>query len=450
MRHPVEARFGYGAARLPLCATPYPTRPTPLPLWAGLGYCILELCQRHSRTSLRRAATSTGIFALFALMAVATALTVVRLQPETGGVQIVAFQTPEPEPAALLAPLEPPTPVSMRKPASVPLPPPERSIPEPEPPGKLEVVSPRAPEAPSDRSEPRRVARPQPRRPEPVRNRPDLRIDVLAALPSSPRPSRARAQGAPPSAPSIPLPAPDLAPLTRAVELREVARVSDRARRMRPTAPSRAAAAPSFGLAAPPRSESTAVAESAPRVARARRQVARIDTTMTRLPQLEHGPAPLPSESLEPSRAPVRAPRTARSRSSFTSLRPSGLVPPSPTAPALPSSPDPAVPQLPGRATGGASARKRRSGRVSRLRGVPLGSLAACDSDRREDSLKQKVIAAVTTQEECVSEAGIYRFLETRNLNAFLLYVERAESRSAGDRCTELSLALECLNPSSR
>ncbi len=108
------------------------------------------------------------------------------------------------------------------------------------------------------------------------------------------------------------------------------------------------------------------------------------------------------------------------------------------------------MPQLLGRATGGASARKRRSGRVSRLRGVPLGSLAACDSDRREDSLKQKVIAAVTTQEECVSEAGIYRFLETRNLNAFLLYVERAESRSAGDRCTELSLALECLNPSSR
>ena len=107
MRQPVEACFGYGAARLPICAVPYPSRSATLPLWAGLGYLVGELFQAHSWTGLRRAATSTGIFALFTVLAIATALTVVQSDPETGGVQIVAFQTPEPKPAELVAPPEP-------------------------------------------------------------------------------------------------------------------------------------------------------------------------------------------------------------------------------------------------------------------------------------------------------------------------------------------------------
>jgi hypothetical protein len=76
---------------------------------------------------------------------------------------------------------------------------------------------------------------------------------------------------------------------------------------------------------------------------------------------------------------------------------------------------------------------------------VPLAALAACSSDRAEDSLKQRVIAAVTTQEQCVSRSGTYRFLETRNLNSFLMRVEQAPGRAVGDRCDELRLALECL-----
>jgi hypothetical protein len=79
------------------------------------------------------------------------------------------------------------------------------------------------------------------------------------------------------------------------------------------------------------------------------------------------------------------------------------------------------------------------------LRGVPLASLAACRSDQLEDSLKRKLLAAVTTQEECVSAAGRYRFVETKNLNAFLMWIERAPGRSEADRCAELSLAIECL-----
>jgi len=76
---------------------------------------------------------------------------------------------------------------------------------------------------------------------------------------------------------------------------------------------------------------------------------------------------------------------------------------------------------------------------------VPLAALAVCRSDRLEDSLKQRVIAAVTTQGQCVSRDGTYRFLETRNLNSFLMQVEQAPGRAIGDRCVELELALECL-----
>ena len=244
MRQPVEACFGYGAARLPICAVPYPSRP-PLPLWAGLGYCVWELLQAPSRPSLRRAATSTGIFALFAMLAIATALTVVRLDSETGGVQIVAFQTPEPEPAELVVAREPPPPARRPVPAPVPPPPPEQSVPEPEPPKKLEVVPPLAPEAQRVVPEPRPVARPVPRRPDLAPQRPELRIDALAAAPRRPEPPPEHRQPSRRAAPSVPLPAPDLAPLSRPAEFRDVARASNRTQRLRPTVASRAPAPPS-------------------------------------------------------------------------------------------------------------------------------------------------------------------------------------------------------------
>jgi hypothetical protein len=79
------------------------------------------------------------------------------------------------------------------------------------------------------------------------------------------------------------------------------------------------------------------------------------------------------------------------------------------------------------------------------LSGVPLGSLASCLSDRTEDELKQRLLATVTTQEQCISRAGHYRFVETKNLNSFLMWVDRAPGRAEADRCDELRLALECL-----
>ena len=82
--------------------------------------------------------------------------------------------------------------------------------------------------------------------------------------------------------------------------------------------------------------------------------------------------------------------------------------------------------------------------------GVPLGELAACVSDREEDRLKQAVVAAVKTQEKCVSRKGTYRFVETKNLNAFLMWIDRASTGQADDRCAELRNALECLESASQ
>jgi hypothetical protein len=87
----------------------------------------------------------------------------------------------------------------------------------------------------------------------------------------------------------------------------------------------------------------------------------------------------------------------------------------------------------------------QRSEPNQKLRGVPLSSMAACRSDQREDALKLQVIAAVGRRKECSSEAGVYRFVETKNLNAFLMWIERAPGRAAVDRCGELGFALACL-----
>jgi hypothetical protein len=71
-------------------------------------------------------------------------------------------------------------------------------------------------------------------------------------------------------------------------------------------------------------------------------------------------------------------------------------------------------------------------------------------TDREEDRLKQAVVAAVKTQKECVSRMGTYRFVETKNLNAFLMWIDQASGRAVGDRCAELRYALECLEGASQ
>lgn len=97
----------------------------------------------------------------------------------------------------------------------------------------------------------------------------------------------------------------------------------------------------------------------------------------------------------------------------------------------------------PGSESGGSPARPG-------LSGVPLGDLQACVTDREEDRLKGAVVAAAKTQGECVSSKGTYRFVETKNVNAFLMWIDRAPSRRVEDRCAELRYALECLQGGGR
>ena len=76
---------------------------------------------------------------------------------------------------------------------------------------------------------------------------------------------------------------------------------------------------------------------------------------------------------------------------------------------------------------------------------MPLGSLAACVSDAEEDRWTRRVLSVVGGREVCTSEAGTYRFVETKNRNAFLMWVERAPGRAKADRCAELALAVDCI-----
>ena len=89
--------------------------------------------------------------------------------------------------------------------------------------------------------------------------------------------------------------------------------------------------------------------------------------------------------------------------------------------------------------------RSRGSDPEMSLQGVSLGSLASCVSDREEDLLKQRVLAAVRNRGTCESSLGTYRFVETKNLNAFSMWIERSSGRGASDRCVELTHALACL-----
>jgi hypothetical protein len=145
-----------------------------------------------------------------------------------------------------------------------------------------------------------------------------------------------------------------------------------------------------------------------------------------------------------------RIPRPATDRAHRPAVSSLGALPAAPAADLAEPTPPAEIrtgarePHAPVPARAGPARPAPGAGRTD-LAGVPLESLAACVSDRREEALKRQVLAAVTAQEECASEAGRYRFLETRNQNAFLIRIQRAAGTSPGDRCAELENALACL-----
>jgi hypothetical protein len=157
--------------------------------------------------------------------------------------------------------------------------------------------------------------------------------------------------------------------------------------------------------------------------------------------------AAAPSEPLEEARDTQLATRgagPARTTSAPATRRPSPhAAPPPPPSPTRGRTVAASIPQRTGAARPATSAARSRPDHG--IRGVPLASLAACVSDADEERWKRKVLAAVGSREACTSAAGHYRFVETKNLNAFLMWIEVASHRSQGDRCDELSLALACL-----
>lgn len=110
---------------------------------------------------------------------------------------------------------------------------------------------------------------------------------------------------------------------------------------------------------------------------------------------------------------------------------------------------------LPPVATSNAAAHAVREAALSGLaaegwRAVPLEDLPDCRPAGRQDALKREILRASVGRASCSHPGGAYRFLETRNLNAFLMWSRthpEAELAASGprDACVVLERALRCL-----
>jgi hypothetical protein len=85
---------------------------------------------------------------------------------------------------------------------------------------------------------------------------------------------------------------------------------------------------------------------------------------------------------------------------------------------------------------------------------VPLDELPDCRPPGRQDLLKKRILLAAPFKQECSHQDGSYRFLETRNLGAFLMWSRPIPDRPDGQRqvrdvCDVLEQALRCLDESS-
>ncbi len=344
---------------------------------------LLEVAAIELSPSWRR--NAAGMFvAVVALIALTIAAPHRDLTP-VSGITIARFDTPQPVPEDL------------PKPPPIVVPP---------------VVAPQVVEPePIARPEPKPVAKPKPI-PEPVVAKP-IPAPALPSFPSAPAPTpvstpasikRERPQPSVPRSPRInPLRAPK-APAVAAPAF-EVARLR------RPTAPRSAARAKINVMAlAAVAAPTESVAESFVSPVRAQRRETR---TLTRVASISPAKLALPDLAAKPTAKLTK-------RASIERISPV-------------ASPERA-------ATRATDTRER-----DRVAGVSLASLAGCVSDREEDRLKRRVIAAAVGNAQCDSVAGRFRFVETKNLNAFLMWTERAASRRQADRCVELELAIDCL-----
>ena len=150
------------------------------------------------------------------------------------------------------------------------------------------------------------------------------------------------------------------------------------------------------------------------------------------------------------ARATSAAPTSARTSARSSARPPANLALPALDAgrPARDPGADPAPSRVAARdpePTGGGRSRTQDP----KLRGVALGSLASCVSDKQEDTLKQQLVSLVGEPGECQSEAGRYRFVETRNSEC-LSHVGRACPRATGGRPLRGAHACARLRPEAR
>ncbi|MAG34576.1 MAG: hypothetical protein CL908_27220 [Deltaproteobacteria bacterium] len=85
---------------------------------------------------------------------------------------------------------------------------------------------------------------------------------------------------------------------------------------------------------------------------------------------------------------------------------------------------------------------------------VPLDELPDCTPAGRQDLLKKSILLAAPFERECSHQDGSYRFVETRNLGAFLMWSRSNPDRPVArqrdrDVCDVLERALRCLGGSS-
>jgi len=457
----VDQHYGFGAAQIPI--RPEPHSSEMLGLMEGAVYLAGELVAGGPVATMRRLVGQTPAILLGLLLFAAFIVTLAQDRTDQSPIEIVLFDTaetiPEPVPEEVLIPPPLPAPVEIAK-----LPPPKVVAPKLPPPPQL-AEKPKPPPPPTiARPKPKPALRPKPVIPQiakietprisqqqrverAVRERPDLvarprvAIDVskpvLAA--ESPRPRMDRVARASVDRSISPRLMPGLA--APAEPKAELPQRSFRVASAKPVAGQRPRALPGLAPAPGPREPAPVLPDRSMRRTAGPRP-ATSPSARRIAPSLDRAPVPAaPAMAVtEPRRSTRPSPRPTTRRVAH----PAASIGRATTASAV----SPTRASRSGRATPMVS--RGTSGDRPGVAGVPLGDLAACLSDREEDRLKQAVVAAVTTQEECVSKKGTYRFIETKNLNAFLMWIDRAPARAVSDRCVELGFALECLESASR
>ena len=466
----VEQHYGFGAAQIPI--RPEPHCSELLGIMEGAVYLMSELVAGGPVATMRRLVGQTPAMMLGLLLFVSFIVTLSQDRTDESPIEVVLFDTeeivPEPKPIEIAAlPIPVPKPIEIVQPEP---PKPKPVAPKP-PPQIAEIPKPKStpPPAPVARPKPKPKARPKPVIPQiarvemprtptlqrtdrALRDRPDLvarpKIAIDASkprpAPNTPAPRMDRVARASVDRSASARPVPRLAAPALAQPPEPPPQRSFRVASAKPIPGQRPRALPGLASAptdrestpAPPNRRALRTANSRPTATPRTRRIA---------PALDRAPVPAAPAVSEVSRE--RAARPAPRPVARQVARPVAAI----SRAASTSRANLTIPTLASRAGRAAPAMPRgTSGDRPGVAGVPLGDLAACLSDREEDRLKQAVVAAVTTQEECVSSKGTYRFIETKNLNAFLMWIDRAPGRAMLDRCVELGYALECLESASQ